>query len=88
MVNPPIIPNKKNMTATQKDVMKDNAIALKFLLDGLPKSVKESIGEHTSAKDLWFKLQSEYQHQKRKAGNKSQAHWRCEARREERPRHK
>ena len=30
-------------------------------MDGLPSSVKESVGEKTSAKDLWFKLESEYQ---------------------------
>ena len=40
---------------------KDNTTSLKFLMDGLPSSVKESVGENTSAKDLWFKLESEYQ---------------------------
>ena len=30
-------------------------------MDGLPSSMKESVGEYTSAKDLWFKLESEYQ---------------------------
>ena len=30
-------------------------------MDGLPNSVKESVGEYTSAKDLWFRLESEYQ---------------------------
>ena len=30
-------------------------------MDGLPNIVKESVGEYTSAKDLWFKLESEYQ---------------------------
>ena len=30
-------------------------------MDGLPSSVKESVGENTSAKDLWFKLEREYQ---------------------------
>ena len=30
-------------------------------MDGLPSSVKESVGEYTSTKDLWFKLESEYQ---------------------------
>ena len=30
-------------------------------MDGLPNSVKESVGENTSAKDLWFKLEREYQ---------------------------
>ena len=30
-------------------------------MDGLPISVKESVGEFTLAKDLWFKLENEYQ---------------------------
>ena len=30
-------------------------------MDGLPISVKESAREYTSAKDLWFKLESESQ---------------------------
>ena len=30
-------------------------------MDGLPNLVKESVGEYSSAKDLWFKLESEYQ---------------------------
>ena len=30
-------------------------------MDGLPNLVKESVGEYTSAKDFWFKLESEYQ---------------------------
>ena len=60
-VNPPTQSNKKTKSAAQKDVKKDNAIALKFLMDGLSSFVRESVGEHTSAKDLWFKLESEYQ---------------------------
>ena len=30
-------------------------------MDGFINSVKESVGEYTLAKDLWFKLESEYQ---------------------------
>ena len=30
-------------------------------MDGLPISVKESVGRYASAKDLWFKLETEYQ---------------------------
>ena len=30
-------------------------------MDGLPSSVKESVGEYSSTKDLWLKLESEYQ---------------------------
>ena len=30
-------------------------------MDGLRSSVKENVGEYTSTKYLWFKLESEYQ---------------------------
>ena len=62
IVTSPLAPsNKKGKVAAQKEAKKDNATALKFLMDGLPSLVKESVGEYTSAKDLWFKLESEYQ---------------------------
>ena len=60
VVNPPAQSNKKTKSAAQKDSMKVNTIALKFLMDGLSISIKESVGEHTSTKDLWFKMESEY----------------------------
>ena len=59
-INPPNLSNKKDKATAQKDAKKDNTTALKFLMDWLPRSVKESIGECTSAKDLWFKLEDEY----------------------------
>ena len=61
VVNPPAQSNKKTKLASQKDAKKDNTIALKFLMDGLSSSVRESVGGNTSAKDLWFKIESEYQ---------------------------
>ena len=61
VINPPTPSNKKGKPATQKEAKKDNALALKFHMDGLPILVKESVGEYTSAKYLWFKLESEYQ---------------------------
>ena len=61
VINPSAPSNKKGKTTAQKEAKKDNTTTLKFLLDGLPSSVKESVGENTSAKDLWFKLESEYQ---------------------------
>ena len=64
VINPPAPSNKKGKVAAQKEAKKDNSKALKFLMDGIPSSVKESIGEVTSAKDLWFKLESEYQKEK------------------------
>ena len=60
VINPLTPSNKKGKGAAWKEAKKDNAIALKFLMDGLPSSVKESVGKYTSAKDLWFKLESEY----------------------------
>ena len=60
VINPPIPSNKKTKTIAQK-YSKDNTIALKFVINGLSSSVKESVGEYTSAKYLWFKLQSECQ---------------------------
>ena len=61
VINPPAPSNKKGKSAAQKEAKKDNTTALKFLLDGIPSSVKESVGEYTSAKDIWIKLESEYQ---------------------------
>ena len=61
VINPLAPSNKKGKSATQKEVKKDNTTTLKFLMDGLPSSVKESIGEYTSEKYLWFKLENEYQ---------------------------
>ena len=34
---------------------------MKFILDGIPSFVKESVGEYSSAKDLWLKLEKDYQ---------------------------
>ena len=61
VINPLTPSNKKGKSAVQKEANKDNTTALNFLMDGLRSSVKESVGEYTSAKYLWFKLESEYQ---------------------------
>ena len=61
VINPPTPSNKKGKEAAQKEAKNDNATTLKFLMDGIPNSVKASVGEYTSAKDLWFKLESDYQ---------------------------
>ena len=50
VINPPVPSNKKGKPAAQKEAKKDNTTALKFLMDGLPSSVKESVGEYTSEK--------------------------------------
>ena len=51
--------NKKGKSAAKKEAKKDNTTTLNFLMDGLLGSVKESVVEYTSAKDIWFKLESE-----------------------------
>ena len=61
VINSPAPSKNKGKLAAQKEAKKENTTALKFLIDGLPISVKESVGEYTSAKDLWFKLESEYE---------------------------
>ena len=61
VINPPAPSNKKGKSAAQKEAKKDNTTTLKFLMDGLPISVKVSVGEYTLAKDPWFKLEREYQ---------------------------
>ena len=60
VINPPTPSNKKGKLVAQKEEKKDNATTLKFLMDVLPSSVKEIVGEYTSTKDLWFKSKSEY----------------------------
>ena len=40
VINPPIPTNKKAKSVAQKEAKKDNIIALKFLMDGLPISIK------------------------------------------------
>ena len=61
VINLPAPSNKKGKLATQKEAKKDNTTSLKFLMDGIHNSMKESVEEYTSAKDLWFKLESKYQ---------------------------
>ena len=61
VINPPAPWKWKGKTATEKESNKDNTTALNFLMDGLPKLVKESVGDYTWDKYLWFKLESEYQ---------------------------
>jgi hypothetical protein len=47
---------KKSMFATQREEKKNDALALKTILSGLSNSIKEIMGQCTSAKDLWIKL--------------------------------
>ena len=61
MINVAAPSNKKSKATNQKEAKKNNTIALKFLLDGFPSSIRESLGEFTSARELWLKLEVDYQ---------------------------
>ena len=64
VINPPTPSNKKGKSVAQKEAKKDNTTASKFFMDGLPSSVKESVGEYTLAKYISFKLEIEYPKEK------------------------
>jgi hypothetical protein len=49
----------KSKFADQKEEKKNDALALKSIFNGL--SIKKSMGQCTSAKDLWLKLEKVYQ---------------------------
>jgi hypothetical protein len=51
---------KKPKTATKKELKRNNKIAMDFILEGLPDSVKEKVGKCLSAKELWDKLHDLY----------------------------
>jgi len=61
MINAANPSKKKSKDENQKEAKKNNAIALKFLLDGLPSSIRDSLGEFTSARELWLKMEGDYQ---------------------------
>jgi hypothetical protein len=48
----------------QKEEKKNDALALKTIFNGISNSIKESMGQCTSAKDLWLKLEKTYQGKK------------------------
>jgi hypothetical protein len=54
----------KSKFAAQKEEKKNDALALKTIFNGLSSSIKESMGQCTSAKDLWLKLEKTYQGKK------------------------
>jgi hypothetical protein len=57
--------NKSKFVA-QREGKKNDALALKTILSGLSSPIKESMGQCTSAKDLWLKLEETYQSKKEK----------------------
>jgi hypothetical protein len=52
--------NNKSNFAAQKEENENDALALKTILNGLSSYIKESMGQCTSAKDLWLKLEKTY----------------------------
>jgi hypothetical protein len=52
--------------AAQREGKKNDALALKTILSGLPSPIKESMGQCTFSKDLWLKLEETYQSKKEK----------------------
>jgi hypothetical protein len=54
----------KSKYAAQREGKKNDALALKTILSGLSSPIKESMGQCTSAKDLWLKLEKTYQEKK------------------------
>jgi hypothetical protein len=51
----------KSKFAAQREGKKNDALSLKTILGGLSSPIKESMGQCTSAKDLWLKLEETYQ---------------------------
>jgi hypothetical protein len=56
----------KSKFAAQREGKKNDALALKTILSGLSSPIKDSMGQCTSAKDLWLKLEETYQSKKEK----------------------
>jgi hypothetical protein len=51
---------KKPKTAAQKEVKRNNKLAIDTILDGLTDSVKSKVGSCASTKEIWDKLQDLY----------------------------
>jgi hypothetical protein len=56
----------KSKYAAQREGKKNDALALNTILSGLSSCIKESMGQFTSAKDLWLKIEETYQSKKEK----------------------
>jgi hypothetical protein len=54
----------KSKFAAQREENKNDALALNTILSGLSSSIKETLGQCTSTKDLWLKLEETYQSKK------------------------
>ena len=52
--------SKKPKTATKIELKKNNKIAMDFIMEGLPDSMKVKVGKFSSAKELWDMLHNFY----------------------------
>ena len=64
MINAHVPSKNQSKAAAKREAKKNDSTALKFILDGLPSSIKENVEEYTYAKDLWLKLEKEYQNKR------------------------
>ena len=53
-------PPKKARTIAQKNSKTNNSMAMETILKGMTDSIKEKIGQHISAKDLWLNVEHLY----------------------------
>lgn len=56
-----LIPWKKwSKSTSQREAMKSNLISLEAIFDGISRIIKERIGQCTSAKEIWLKVENLY----------------------------
>jgi hypothetical protein len=60
-----VLLKNKSKFAAQREGKKNDALALKTILNGLSSPIKESMGQCTSTKDLWINLEETYQKRKK-----------------------
>jgi len=53
-------PPKRARTITQKNAKRNNLVEMETILKGMTDSVKEKIGQHISAKELWLNVEHLY----------------------------
>jgi hypothetical protein len=53
--------NNKSKFAAQREGKNNDALAFNIILSGLSSPIKERMGQCTSTKDLWIKLEETYQ---------------------------
>jgi hypothetical protein len=51
---------KEPNTTTKKELKRNNKIAMDFIMEQLPVSVKVKVGKFSSAKEFWDKLHNMY----------------------------